>query len=165
MGGLSLGRATLCCRRWAPVLSNIMGVVWQSSLVGNCFWLSSGKGNRQNELPECLRSQARWEGRRASFSLIWSWFPTVLTSAGWLDDIGLPQYKDQFHESRVDGRMLQYLTVVSTNLFPQFNQIWPQNKQNILQFSFECEQLKNFCKTEVVAVITPLCCLVHGICS
>lgn len=33
-------------------------------------------------------------------------------SVGWLDDIGLPQYKDQFHESRVDGRMLQYLTVV-----------------------------------------------------
>ncbi|KAG8438390.1 hypothetical protein GDO86_008899 [Hymenochirus boettgeri] len=29
----------------------------------------------------------------------------------WLDDIGLPQYKDQFNESRVDGRMLQYLTV------------------------------------------------------
>lgn len=36
--------------------------------------------------------------------------------AGWLDDIGLPQYKDQFHESRVDGRMLQYLTVV--RIFP-----------------------------------------------
>uniref|UniRef100_A0A673ZT12 PPFIA binding protein 2 n=1 Tax=Salmo trutta TaxID=8032 RepID=A0A673ZT12_SALTR len=29
----------------------------------------------------------------------------------WLDDIGLPQYKDHFHEGRVDGRMLQYLTV------------------------------------------------------
>ncbi|KAM4744742.1 liprin-beta-2 isoform 2-T2 [Anableps anableps] len=29
----------------------------------------------------------------------------------WLDDIGLPQYKDQFHEARVDGRMMQYLTV------------------------------------------------------
>ncbi|XP_077317060.1 liprin-beta-2 isoform X13 [Lithobates pipiens] len=29
----------------------------------------------------------------------------------WLDDIGLPQYKDQFHDARVDGRMLQYLTV------------------------------------------------------
>ncbi|XP_053091254.1 liprin-beta-2b isoform X2 [Pangasianodon hypophthalmus] len=29
----------------------------------------------------------------------------------WLDDIGLPQYKGQFHEGRVDGRMLQYLTV------------------------------------------------------
>lgn len=32
---------------------------------------------------------------------------------GWLDDIGLPQYKDQFNEGRVDGRMLQFLTVVS----------------------------------------------------
>uniref|UniRef100_A0A674MNJ8 PPFIA binding protein 2 n=1 Tax=Takifugu rubripes TaxID=31033 RepID=A0A674MNJ8_TAKRU len=31
--------------------------------------------------------------------------------ARWLDDIGLPQYKDQFHEARVDGRMIQYLTV------------------------------------------------------
>uniref|UniRef100_A0A3P8P0I7 SAM domain-containing protein n=1 Tax=Astatotilapia calliptera TaxID=8154 RepID=A0A3P8P0I7_ASTCA len=29
----------------------------------------------------------------------------------WLDDIGLPQYKDQFHEARIDGRMIQYLTV------------------------------------------------------
>uniref|UniRef100_H3AMR8 PPFIA binding protein 2 n=1 Tax=Latimeria chalumnae TaxID=7897 RepID=H3AMR8_LATCH len=29
----------------------------------------------------------------------------------WLDDIGLPQYKDQFNDARVDGRMLQYLTV------------------------------------------------------
>uniref|UniRef100_A0A671KW23 PPFIA binding protein 2 n=1 Tax=Sinocyclocheilus anshuiensis TaxID=1608454 RepID=A0A671KW23_9TELE len=29
----------------------------------------------------------------------------------WLDDIGLPQYKDQFSEGRVDGKMLQYLTV------------------------------------------------------
>ncbi|KAJ8299004.1 hypothetical protein KUTeg_023064 [Tegillarca granosa] len=29
----------------------------------------------------------------------------------WLDDIGLPQYKDHFYDARVDGRMLQYLTV------------------------------------------------------
>ncbi|XP_039665364.1 liprin-beta-2b isoform X12 [Perca fluviatilis] len=29
----------------------------------------------------------------------------------WLDDIGLPQYKDQFNEGRVDGQMLKYLTV------------------------------------------------------
>ncbi|XP_035012759.2 liprin-beta-2b isoform X11 [Hippoglossus stenolepis] len=29
----------------------------------------------------------------------------------WLDDIGLPQYKDQFNEGRVDGQMLQFLTV------------------------------------------------------
>ncbi|XP_059907015.1 liprin-beta-1-like [Gadus macrocephalus] len=31
----------------------------------------------------------------------------------WLDDIGLPQYKSQFDEARVDGRMLHHMTVVS----------------------------------------------------
>ncbi|CAG5130733.1 unnamed protein product, partial [Candidula unifasciata] len=31
--------------------------------------------------------------------------------AKWLDDIGLPQYKDSFYDARVDGRMLNYLTV------------------------------------------------------
>ncbi|CAL1547274.1 unnamed protein product [Lymnaea stagnalis] len=31
--------------------------------------------------------------------------------ARWLDDIGLPQYKDSFYDARVDGRMLNYLTV------------------------------------------------------
>ncbi|TRY85720.1 hypothetical protein DNTS_013255 [Danionella cerebrum] len=36
---------------------------------------------------------------------------SALTCIRWLDDIGLPQYKDQFNEGRVDGRMLQYLTV------------------------------------------------------
>ncbi|XP_072172396.1 liprin-beta-1-like [Diadema setosum] len=29
----------------------------------------------------------------------------------WLDDVGLPQYKDTFMEARVDGRMLHYMTV------------------------------------------------------
>ncbi|XP_017322113.1 liprin-beta-1b isoform X5 [Ictalurus punctatus] len=29
----------------------------------------------------------------------------------WLDDIGLPQYKTQFDEAKVDGRMLHYMTV------------------------------------------------------
>jgi len=46
--------------------------------------------------------------------------PELLTNAGkldhqwtvrWLDDIGLPQYKDAFLESRIDGRMLHLLTV------------------------------------------------------
>lgn len=40
---------------------------------------------------------------------------TVCAPKGWLDDIGLPQYKDQFNEGRVDGYMLQYLTVVSSS--------------------------------------------------
>ncbi|GFQ74570.1 liprin-beta-1 [Trichonephila clavata] len=29
----------------------------------------------------------------------------------WLDDIGLPQYKDAFYDARVDGRMLHHLTL------------------------------------------------------
>uniref|UniRef100_UPI00358E670B liprin-beta-1-like isoform X3 n=1 Tax=Myxine glutinosa TaxID=7769 RepID=UPI00358E670B len=29
----------------------------------------------------------------------------------WLDDVGLSQYKDQFNEARIDGRMLHYITV------------------------------------------------------
>lgn len=33
--------------------------------------------------------------------------------SGWLDDIGLPQYKSHFDEARVDGRMLHFMTVVS----------------------------------------------------
>ena len=32
--------------------------------------------------------------------------------AGWLDDIGLPQYKNSFFEGRVDGRVLHNLTMV-----------------------------------------------------
>ncbi|XP_033896243.1 liprin-beta-1-like [Acipenser ruthenus] len=34
----------------------------------------------------------------------------------WLDDIGLPQYKTQFDEGRVDGRMHHYMTVVSSSI-------------------------------------------------
>ena len=37
-------------------------------------------------------------------------FMFVIT--GWLDDIGLPQYKDTFYDARVDGRVLHHLTVV-----------------------------------------------------
>lgn len=36
-----------------------------------------------------------------------------LLSSGWLDDIGLPQYKSHFEESCVDGRVLHHMTVVS----------------------------------------------------
>lgn len=40
-------------------------------------------------------------------------FCSFWSRSGWLDDIGLPQYKTQFDEGRVDGRMLHYMTVVS----------------------------------------------------
>ena len=34
-----------------------------------------------------------------------------LCFSGWLDDIGLPQYKDSFMEARIDGRMLHNMTM------------------------------------------------------
>lgn len=41
----------------------------------------------------------------------------TLSYIGWLDDIGLPQYKDNFYDGRVDGQMLHYLTVVGPLFF------------------------------------------------
>ena len=41
--------------------------------------------------------------------------------AGWLDDIGLPQYKDAFADGRIDGRMMHYLTVVSNGSLLHFS--------------------------------------------
>ena len=41
----------------------------------------------------------------------------ILTSfEEWLDDIGLPQYKEYFAESKVDGRLLNNLTLVRKKL-------------------------------------------------
>lgn len=37
---------------------------------------------------------------------------STLLFVDWLEDIGLPQYKDSFRDNIVDGRMLNYLTVV-----------------------------------------------------
>lgn len=38
---------------------------------------------------------------------------SLISFSGWLEEIGLPQYKDTFSEGSVDGRMLNYLTFVS----------------------------------------------------
>ena len=40
----------------------------------------------------------------------------MLSFIDWLDDIGLPQYKDSFRDNLVDGRMLNYLTVVCSSI-------------------------------------------------
>ncbi|KTG42366.1 hypothetical protein cypCar_00009845 [Cyprinus carpio] len=49
----------------------------------------------------------------------------------WLDDIGLPQYKTQFDEGRVDGRMLHYMTVQSlfqNNISPAEISQWTNHR-------------------------------------
>lgn len=51
----------------------------------------------------------------------------TLSFAGWLDDIGLPQYKDNFYDGRVDGQMLHYLTVVGPLFFSVLFPSWVCN--------------------------------------
>ncbi|WAR02701.1 LIPB1-like protein [Mya arenaria] len=46
----------------------------------------------------------------------------------WLDDIGLPQYKDSFFEGRVDGRMLHALTVGSLHNIPGEVVLWTNHR-------------------------------------
>merc|ERR1711972_700730 len=41
----------------------------------------------------------------------------------WLDDVGLPQYKDSFLEARVDGRVLNFLTVDDLFMLKVTNQL------------------------------------------
>lgn len=85
-GGLNLGIAPLCCRRCAPsrVLCQLSrGWCAQSWLVGIAFRLLArgcpqergiGRMSHLNAL-----KGARQGGRRASFLLIWIWFPIALT--------------------------------------------------------------------------------------
>uniref|UniRef100_A0A3Q2Y6I8 SAM domain-containing protein n=1 Tax=Hippocampus comes TaxID=109280 RepID=A0A3Q2Y6I8_HIPCM len=67
-------------------------------------WVSSGEtllsATAQDLEKVPMRARAR---KSAELDYLWV--------TRWLDDIGLPQYKDQFNEGRVDGQMLQYLTV------------------------------------------------------
>lgn len=61
--------------------------------------------------------------------------------SGWLDDIGLPQYKSHFDEARVDGRMLHYMTVVSCQNFLKpghlsLEPVWKLGKILDIKFCF-----------------------------
>lgn len=58
----------------------------------------------------------------------------------WLDDIGLPQYKDLFHDNIVDGRMLNYLTVndvLQLKVYSTFH-------QHSLRRAIQCLRIHNF---------------------
>jgi len=59
---------------------------------------------------------------------------------GWLDDIGLPQYKDSFSDGSVDGRMLNYLT------FSDMLHLKVHNALHHITFkrAIQCLRLHNF---------------------
>ncbi|XP_077867159.1 liprin-beta-1-like [Saccoglossus kowalevskii] len=58
----------------------------------------------------------------------------------WLDDVGLPQYKDSFNESRVDGRMLHYMTVDDLYFLKVTNIL----HQSSLKRGIQCLRIQNF---------------------
>ena len=52
----------------------------------------------------------------------------------WLDDVGLPQYKDAFLEARVDGRMLNFLTIDDLFQLKVTNQINKNSNCHVIFF-------------------------------
>lgn len=81
---------------------------------------------------------------------------SVCPSLGWLDDIGLPQYKTQFDEGKVDGRMLHYMSVVSKWLLlflTSFPCSWLLSVQRTPWNSSECPVLMPIagtCKNQIL---------------
>ncbi|KAF3854247.1 hypothetical protein F7725_022302 [Dissostichus mawsoni] len=75
-----------------------------------CHWVTSGDTLLSATMQDIEKLQlaiktisSKQPDKSAELDYIWV--------TRWLDDIGLPQYKDQFNEGRVDGQMLQFLTV------------------------------------------------------
>lgn len=100
------------------------------SRIRSCAWSSLSTGRSCSWLcrlwpPRRTTSNADWTTTGWPVSVALSDDGTVPTAlhpdyinvcvftSGWLDDIGLPQYKSHFDEARVDGCMLHYMTVVS----------------------------------------------------
>lgn len=85
----------------------------------SCSWLCRPSAQRRRITRESwtitgwqvstIRCYKIW----AVLTMLWFLLCVLPFPSGWLDDIGLPQYKTQFDEGRVDGRMLHYMTVVS----------------------------------------------------
>lgn len=77
------------------------------------LWAQRRRIIRESWTTTGWRVSASWQ----SVYSLWSFIrlTRLIFPAGWLDDIGLPQYKTQFDEGRVDGRMLHYMTVVSVD--------------------------------------------------
>uniref|UniRef100_A0A4W5LVK3 PPFIA binding protein 1b n=1 Tax=Hucho hucho TaxID=62062 RepID=A0A4W5LVK3_9TELE len=73
-------------------------------------WISSGQTLLQASQQDLERVSTEQERFHMLFVII-NWVVRALNADWWLDDIGLPQYKTQFDEGRVDGRMLHYMTV------------------------------------------------------
>lgn len=96
---------------------------WASSIhctERSCNWLCRLLAQRKRTTRESWTTTGWWVSSMLAMRCWISRSCFVLYALsfrpGWLDDIGLPQYKTQFDEARVDGRMLHYMTVVSVSV-------------------------------------------------
>lgn len=57
----------------------------------------------------------------------------------WLDDVGLPQYKDAFSEARIDGRVLNCLTYDDLSFLRLSNLLHVTSLKRGIQVGMKCK--------------------------
>lgn len=100
---IGLSMYTSQCRKWAKCGAHIMNAT--PTEVDKGLGITNHLHRKKLRLAISELNGDCDKVTKASAKLDYLWV------ARWLDDIGLPQYKDTFIEARIDGRVLNYLTV------------------------------------------------------
>jgi len=91
------------CKRWCKNGGHLMRAT--STEVERDLGIRNALHRKKLRLAVSAMSQETDDLTKCAAQLDYLWV------ARWLDDIGLPQYKDSFLDARIDGRVLHYLTV------------------------------------------------------
>lgn len=100
---IGLGNYCPALQRWQPIGAQLQAAT-TSQLERDLHMRNSLHRKKLKLALQCVTGQSD-SLTQAAFRLDYLWI------ARWLDDIGLPQYKEQFLEARVDGAMLHHLTI------------------------------------------------------
>ena len=100
---IGLGMYSNDCKRWCKNGEHLMRA--NSHEVEKELGIKNPLHRKKLRLAVCAMNQGCDGLSKCADQLDYLWV------ARWLDDIGLPQYKDAFLDARVDGRVLHYLTV------------------------------------------------------
>ncbi len=100
---IGLGMYSNDCKRWCKNGEHLMRAT--STEVEKDLGIRNALHRKKLRLAVSAMSQETDGLTKCAAQLDYLWV------ARWLDDIGLPQYKDSFLDARIDGRVLHYLTV------------------------------------------------------
>ncbi|XP_054154536.1 liprin-beta-2-like isoform X3 [Oppia nitens] len=100
---IGLGMYVNDCKRWCKNGEHLMRATAQE--VEKELGIRNALHRKKLRLAVSSMNQELDELSKCADQLDYLWV------ARWLDDIGLPQYKDVFIDARIDGRVLHYLTV------------------------------------------------------